>query len=137
LSRIINLDSAGKTRARLTKAIILAIRELGKQSSPNDESRDMAAFISTALASIDKGIDESVTAWEKRGYWVKADRFRMEWAWAGRFAEKMHLAVQFDDWETVADVATLTAQKLSKITVSSGNRIGKPWSGAWAEIKQK
>jgi hypothetical protein len=121
LSRIINLDSAGKTRARLTKAI-LAIRELGKQSSPNDESR---------------GIDESVTAWEKRGYWVKADRFRMEWAWAGRFAEKMHLAVQFDDWETVADVATLTAQKLSKITVSSGNRIGKPWSGAWAEIKQK
>jgi hypothetical protein len=137
LSRIINLDGAGKTRARLTKAIILAIRELGKQSSPNDESRDMAAFIATALASIDKGIDESVTAWEKRGYWVKADRFRMEWAWAGRFAEKMHLAVQFDDWETVADVATLTAQKLSKITVSKGNRIGKPWSGAWAEIKQK
>ena len=40
------------------------------------------------------GIDSSVAAWEKRGYWVKADRFRMEWAWAGSLAEKMRTAMR-------------------------------------------
>src|SRR3954468_10908821 len=82
MSRIINPDSAGKERTQLTKGIILSIRELAKQADPGPESRDMAAFIALALTVISESIDISVAAWEKRGYWVKADKFRMEWLWA-------------------------------------------------------
>jgi hypothetical protein len=128
---IINPESAGKERTQLSKGIVLAIRELAKQSEPGDESRDMAAFISIALAQISQGIDISVVAWEKRGYWVKADRFRMEWIWAGINAEKMKTAVISDDWASVAMIMTNVAQKLGKIEVSSGHRLGKPWQGAW------
>jgi hypothetical protein len=137
LSRIINPDSAGKERTRLTKAIVLAVRGLAQQTGPGAESRDLAAFIALALAIVAETIDVSVAAWEKRGYWVKADRFRMGWAWAGHFAEKMRRAVQTDDWGTVAEVAALTAQKLNKITVPAGNRLGKPWVGAWEELKKR
>lgn len=137
LSRIINPDSAGKERTRLTKAIVLAVRGLAQQTEPGVETRDLAAFIALALAIVAGTIDVSVAAWEKRDYWVKADRFRMDWAWAAHLAEKMRRAVQTDDWGTVAEVAALTAQKLNKITVPAGNRLGKPWVGAWEELKKR
>lgn len=137
MSRIINLESAGKDRTRLTKGIVLAIRELAKQAGPGPESRDMAAFISLALSVISEGIDVSVAAWEKRGYWVKADKFRMEWLWADQYATKMRTAVLADDWATVALLMTQTAQKLGKITVPAGHRLGRPWVGAYKELANK
>jgi hypothetical protein len=134
MSRIINPDSVGKERTQLTKGIVLAIRELAKQTDPGPDSRDMAAFIALALAVISEGIDVSVAAWEKRGYWVKADKFRMEWLWAGQYAAKMRVAVLADDWATVALVMTQTAQKLAKIKVPAGHRLGRPWVGAYKQL---
>jgi len=137
LSRVINPDSAGKERTRLTKGIVLAIRELAQQSSPGAEARDLVAFIALALSIISGTIDVSVAAWEKRDYWVKADKFRMEWAWSGQYAEKMKLAILKDDWGSVAQVAAQVAQKLSKVTVPPGHRLGRPWQGAWDELKKR
>ena len=137
MSRIINPDSVGKERTQLTKGIVLSIRELAKQTQPGPDSRDMAAFIALALAVISEGIDVSVVAWEKRGYWVKADKFRMEWLWASQYADKMRAAVLADDWAAVALVMTQTAQKLSKVTVPAGHRLGRPWVGAYKELKSK
>jgi hypothetical protein len=128
---IINPESAGKERNQLCKGVVLAIRELAKQTDTGAESRDMAAFIAVALEQISAGIDISVAAWEKRGYWVKADRFRMDWLWAGLYADKMKAAVLSDDWATVAITMTQVAQKLTKVDVPAGHRLGKPWVGAW------
>ncbi|HKI53793.1 MAG TPA: hypothetical protein VJ987_06685, partial [Anaerolineales bacterium] len=86
MSRLIKTDTVGKDRTRLSKGIVIAIRELAKQNEVTTESKDLAAFIALALQTIADGIDESVAAWEKRDYWVKADRFRMEWRWAGQSA---------------------------------------------------
>ena len=137
MSRIINSESAGKERTRLTKAIVLAIRELAKQSEPGDQARNLAAFIVIALTIVDQTIDVSVAAWEKRGYWVKADRFRMDWAWSGQAAEKMRIALQSDNWMEVAQVAAMTGMKLNKITVPPGHRLGQPWVGAWKELQKR
>ncbi len=131
---IINPESAGKERTQLSKGIVLAIRELAKQSEPGPESKDMAAFIAVALVKIAEGIDISVAAWEKRGYWVKADRFRMEWLWAGMYGDKMKAAVLADDWAGVAVTMIQVAQKLGKVEVPAGHRLGKPWVGAWKTL---
>ena len=135
MSRVINPDSAGKERTRLTKAIVLSIRELAKQTEPNAEARDQAAFIALALKIIADGIDVSVAAWEKRDYWVKADRFRMEWAWAGQLGEKIKTAVLEDDWASVAMLSAQIGQKLHKIKVSEKHRMGRPWVGAWKKLE--
>ena len=134
MSRVINPDSAGKERTRLTKAIVVAIRELARQAEPNAEARDLAAFIALALQTIAAGIDVSVAAWEKRDYWVKADRFRMDWAWAGQVGEKMKAAVLNDDWGNVAMLSAQIAQKLQKVKVSENHRMGSPWVGAWEKL---
>jgi len=136
MSRVINPNAAGKERTRLTKAIVITIRELAKQSEPGDAARDMAAFIALALNTIAEGIDVSVAAWEKRDYWVKADRFRMEWAWAGQMGEKMKTAVLDADWAGVAMLAAQIAQKLHKVKVSERHRMGTPWVGAWSELNK-
>ncbi|PWH12048.1 MAG: hypothetical protein DDG60_15295 [Anaerolineae bacterium] len=134
MGRVIHPDSAGKERTQLTKSIVLAIRELAKQTEPGPEFRDLAAFISLALAQIAEGIDVSVAAWEKRGYWVKADKFRMDWLWCGQYAEKMKTALLTEDWAGVALVMTQTAHKLVKVQVPAGHRLGRPWQGAWEKL---
>jgi hypothetical protein len=137
MSPIINPESAGKERTQLTKAIVLAVRELARQSEVANEAKDLAAFIALALQSIAEGIDVSVAAWEKRGYWVKADRFRMDWVWTGQYADKMKSAVLTEDWGTVAMLSAQIAQKFNKIVVSENHRLGKPWAGAYGRLNGK
>jgi hypothetical protein len=137
LSRLIKTETVGKDRTRLTKSIVLAVRELAKQKDVTPEARDLAAFIALALQTISEGIDESVVAWEKRGYWVKADRFRMEWLWAGQYARKMKEAVLSDDWGTIAMLLPQIAQKLGKIQIAENHRLGKPWSGVYKRLREE
>ena len=131
LSRLINTDSVGKERTRLSKCIVLCIRELAKQTQVTEDTKNQAAFIALALQSIADGIDVSVVAWEKRDYWVKADRFRMEWIWAGQYAIKMKEAVLADDWAAIAMLMPKIAEKFNKIEVSDNHRLGTPWSSAY------
>jgi hypothetical protein len=137
LGRVINPDGVGKERTRLTRAIVLAIRELMKQTEPTNQTRDLAAFISLALAAVDETIDVSVTAWEKRGYWLKADRFRLEWDWAKILGEKMRQALLTEDWAQVAASAVRVAEKLQSVKVPQRHRLGTPWVGAWDKLKQQ
>lgn len=136
MSRLINPDSAGKDRTRLSKAIVLSIRELAKQKDITNEAKDLAAFIALALETISEGIDVSVVAWEKRGYWVKADRFRMEWMWTVQYAKKMKAAVLKDDWAAIAMLMPQIAQKFSKVAVSENHRLGTPWVGAYLQLNR-
>jgi hypothetical protein len=136
MSRVINPDSAGKERTQLSKGIVLAIQELARQTDTGTEARDMAAFIALALAQIAAGIDVSVAAWEKRGYWVKADRFRMDWLWTDTFAKKIREALLVDDWGTIAMTLPQIAAKLAKVKVPGGHRLGRPWVGAWKKLSE-
>lgn len=131
MSRVINPDSVGKERTRLTKSIVLCIREMAKQSDVTADTKDQAAYIALGLQAIADGIDVSAAAWEKRDYWVKADKFRMEWMWAGQVAAKMKAAVLTDDWATIAMLMPQIAHRFNKIVVSDNHRLGKPWTSAY------
>jgi hypothetical protein len=113
---------------------VLCVRELAKLRDVTPEAKDLAAFIALALQTISEGIDASVAAWEKRDYWVKADRFRMEWMWSGQYAEKMKKAVLADDWGAIAMLMPQIAMKFSKVQVSDNHRLGKPWVGAYRQL---
>ncbi len=134
MSRVINPGGVGKDRTRLVKGTVLAMRELMRQTQPDDTSRDLAAFIALALLEIAATIDVSVLAWEKKGYWVKADRFRMEWDWSGRLGEQMRQAVLKDDWASVAMVSVQVAGKLMNTKIPEHHRLGTPWVGAYRKM---
>jgi len=134
LSRIIKTESAGKDRTRLSRSIVLALRELMRQAEPGEESRDLAAYIALALLEIHETIDVSVQAWEKRGYWVKADRFRMEWEWSGSMGQRMAQAVRDDEWGSIAMLSVQIAQRFMSIKLPERHRLGSPWVGAWDRL---
>jgi hypothetical protein len=108
-----------------------------QKTTVDDQTRDLAAFIALALASIHETIDSSVAAWEKRGYWVKADRFRMDWAWADSLGAALRKALLLDDWANVAMVSAQIMQKLKDVVVPKRNQIGTPWIGAWDRFRQQ
>jgi len=135
LGRLITPDTAGKERTQLTRAVVLALRELMKQSEPDANSRDLAAFIALALTAIGRSVETSVAAWEKRGYWVKADRFRMEWDWANRLGSVMRQAVLAEDWPRVAQTAGQVFQSLNAVQVPQRHRLGTPWVGAYHRLQ--
>jgi len=134
LSRVYNPESVGKDRTRLSKSIVLALRELMKQTEPNPMTKDLTAFVVLALTEISEHIDVSVAAWEKRGYWVKADKFRLEWEWAETYAKTLKTALLAEEWASVAMTSVKIAQKLNKVTVPEHHRLGTPWVGAWKKI---
>jgi hypothetical protein len=137
LSRVITIESAGKDRSRLARAIVVAIRELSQQNDLDEKTKDLASFIALALEEIAATIDLSVAAWEKKGYWVKADRFRMDWIWTEHLGTVMRQAVLSEDWATVARTVGQVGEKLSSVKVPLRNRVGAPWYGAHRVLAKK
>ena len=95
-------------------------------------------FLSCYPDAIADTIDPSVAAWEKRDYWVKADRFRLEWNWTRNLAHEMRTALLVEDWGTVAMTAVKIAQQpqIGSVTISPNHRMGTPWEGAWYRFKE-
>lgn len=108
-----------------------------KQQGTDDLTKDLAAYVALSLGEINATVEASVSAWEKRGYWVKADKFRIEWEWTGGMSRTMKEALLKEDWATVAMTSAKVAQKLSSITVPERNRLGEPWIGAWKRLKSE
>jgi hypothetical protein len=97
----------------------------------------LAAFIALALEGIAATIDPSVEPWEKLGYWVKADRFRMEWTWTQRLGKIMRQAVLAEDWVTVAKTSAEVVSRIKGVKVPERHRLGTPWMGAWQRLHER
>lgn len=131
MTQIIKTTTPGKEREQLSKAIVITVRAFMRQGAPDHETQDIVAFIILALKEISTGIDQSVAAWEKRGYWVKADKYRLEWQWSGAMADKIQLAFSTKDWGKIAEYLLETMTHFSNIKVSDRHRMGQPWVNAY------
>jgi hypothetical protein len=136
LGRIIRTESAGKDRKWIERSIVAAIRELAAQEELSEQTYDLVAYIAISLEAISNTIDESVAAWEKRGYWLKADRFRLEWSWTEKAGEELRKSLASEDWGNVARITAQISQKLGHIKLPQRNRIGTPWVGVWQKLKR-
>jgi hypothetical protein len=131
VSRVIHIESAGKDRTLLSRHILLAIRELSQSNNDLVKSRDLVAFIIIALGQITQTIDSSVAAWEKRGYWVKADRFRMEWGWTQVKSDQLYKDLQNQNWDAIVKQVILITQKLSAVKLPARKSVTEPWKDAY------
>jgi hypothetical protein len=137
LSRVVNPDGVGKQRDRLLKGVALALRQLATRSTVDDETRDLVAFMALALNEIHANIDTTCQAWEKRDYWLKADQFRRDWAWAGKTADKLERVVLGDQWQTLGELVPVLAKNLEKVTLPKRNTLGTPWVGSFAQLQKE
>jgi hypothetical protein len=137
MSPITNVESGTTLRNRLNRSIVLSIRTLMQQPAPNEISLDLAAFVVLALEKIQESVESSALAWEKRDYWLKADRFRMEWQWVGELRKRSAVNLMQQDWAFLATDLALVAQHLNHVEIRPNNRIGEPWIRAWDTFKKQ
>jgi hypothetical protein len=137
MGRVISTENIATDRTRLMKAMTIALRQLAGRPGFDSEARDLAAFLVLALDGVAAGVERSVQPWEKRGYWLKADRFRMDWGWVEPAALKLRTALMNDDIGGVAGTIATLADKLKDVEVPAKHRLGTPWIGAWDKLNQK
>lgn len=136
MSRVINPNVPGKERNRLKRATALALRELMVESEPTPKAKDLVAFIVLALEGITETVDVTTSAWEKRDYWIKADRFRLDWEWSARLSVVLREAALAQDWDKITETCVQVFQQVGDEKISKNHRMGTPWIGAWKELNQ-
>jgi flavin-dependent dehydrogenase len=134
MTHYIKTESGSTLRNKLLKSIIITIRELGKQGEVDNDTKDMIAFIILSLHLIAETIEEAVAAWEKRDYWLKADRFRLEWEWVIRSSDRLYHALMNDDWESISTLIPTIAAKCRNIKLTSKPSSLKIWAGAYDKL---
>ncbi|NOZ05788.1 MAG: hypothetical protein GXP41_05480 [Chloroflexi bacterium] len=134
MSRIVNTDGPGQKRNRHRRTIAEALRHLMEKPEVDEESKDLAALIVLSLREIDRSVDQTAVAWEKRNYFVKADRFRREWAWVPRAADELEVIIRTGRWKRLpVGLATLLPH-FADITVTKYVRAPSLWANAYRRL---
>lgn len=134
MSRVISTDSVGKERRQLRRTIAEALRRLAKKKSFDEESQDLAALIVFSLRRLDEGVDRTASAWEKRDYYLKADRFRIEWEWVNKTAYRLETALLLGRWEQVPEILAELFPKFTDVTIARFTRSPELWRGCYQRL---
>lgn len=135
MGRVINNNTPGKKRSHMMRTIAEILRRLGqKGGTVDDDVRDMTAMIVFCLREIDESIIETIKAWEKRGYWQKADRFQREWMWSGDYATKLERIVRDENWSSMPDVMMQLFPHFADIEINRLTRNPDDWQGAYERL---
>ena len=134
MARIINTNSPGKRRSAHMRTIAELLRLLSQQQNVNPTTKDMVAAIVFNLRAISGTVEESVVAWEKRGYWKKADDFQQKWWWCELMALSIETLIRDDDWDQLPAALAKLFPHYADINVSKLTRKADSWQGRYAKL---
>lgn len=137
MSRVINLNSPGKRRSQLRRTIAEILRHLMTKRELDEEAKDMAAALVFSLRGIAETIEVSTAAWEKRDYFLKADRFRRKWEWVMPAAQRLEGAILNSHWERLPPELAALAPYFSDIRVVKMTRKPSAWQASYRLLKQE
>ncbi len=134
MGRVININNPTKVRNHHRRTIAEILHRLTKKSAMDAESRDMAAFIVYALRDIYDGVEQSAAAWEKRGYWMKAERFLREWRWSIETAADFEDVLRHEAWDLLPELLIGLMPRFADLKVKRLLRQVDHWEGAYARL---
>lgn len=134
MGRVINTNSPIKRRNYEMRTIAEILRLLSQKREVDDEVRDMVATIVYSLRTIDDTVTESITAWEKRGYWKKADDFQQKWWWVQQMAPRIEKLVRSESWGDLPEILVKLLPHVSDIEVTKLTRKSETWSDQYIRL---
>jgi len=137
MTRIINTASPGKLRNQFRRTIAEILRHMMFKQEVDQESKDMAATLVFCLRGIAETIETTTTAWEKRNYFLKADRFRFEWEWAMPASERLQDLVVNDHWELLPQELAKLAPYFADIRIAKMTRPASTWKSRYLLLRQE
>ena len=110
------------------------IRHLSQKQEVDDEARDMCATLVYCFRAIADGIESSAQAWEKRDYWIKAERFRAKWIWPSQAAANLEDIIRNDSWDLMSHLMAGLLPEFSDVKIAKFTRKPTVWQGAYARL---
>jgi hypothetical protein len=131
MSRVITTRSPGKIRHQHRRTIAEALRRLSQKSEIDQETKDLTALIVFCLQGMSDTVDQTIEAWEKRDYWLKAERFREEWRWIDPLADELSAIIFQGQWEALPVALARMTPHFSDVKVRKMTRKPSLWAGAF------
>lgn len=137
MSRIISTDGPGKVRNQHRRTVAEALRHLSQKPRLDDEAKDLAALIVFCLHGIADTVDQTIEAWEKRDYWMKAERFREEWRWLEPLTDELSAIIYEGRWGQLPAVLAQLMPYFAGIKVKQMTRTPRLWQGAYERFMRE
>lgn len=134
MSRVIYTQRPGKIRHRHRRTIAEALRRLGQKPQLDDEAKDLIALVVFSLHGIADTVEQTIDAWEKRDYYIKAERFRQEWRWLGRITDELSAVLYESRWDQLPAVLAQLMLHFADIKVKQMTRKPPLWQGAYEKF---
>ena len=134
MSRIVHVDSPTKVRNRNMRSIAEMLRQLMQKPQMDAEARDMASMITLLLWEIADGVEQSAKAWEKRDYWMKAERFIRDWKWTAEIAANLEDVIRNEAWDLVPELMADLYPNFTDIQIKTMTRKASLWQGAYKKL---
>lgn len=135
MSRVVNTNNPGKLRNQMMRTAAELLRHLSQKTALDEEAKDMAALLVYCLREIDDGIEASALAWEKRGYWIKAEQLRQRWMWTGKAVASLETVIRTEAWETLPGVMAELFSFFADIKITKFTRSSSAWDGAYQRLR--
>jgi hypothetical protein len=130
MARVIRTEPATRTRAQVLQGASQALVGLAPDL-PLEEARERLAFLALCLAEVQRSLEETIEAWEKRGYWVKADRFRAEWHWVEEALTRVTPALRSGELGAGFEAAGQLDGRLPPPRPTRSQDREPVWKGSW------
>ncbi|NLF03021.1 MAG: hypothetical protein GX601_18820 [Anaerolineales bacterium] len=137
MGRVISTDRPGNTRSYHRRTIAEALRRLSQKPKLDEEAKDLAAVIVVSMLGIAETIDQTLDAWEKRDYYMKAERFREQWRWLEPLTDQLSGVIYEGQWEQLPDVLIRLMPHFSDVTIKQLTRSPEVWEGAYTKLMAK
>lgn len=134
MSRVINTNNPTQIRNQNMRTIGEILRNLSHKQNMDAEAKDMAATIVFALRAIREGVDQTIRAWEKRDYWMKAERFQREWAWTAEMAANFEDVLRHEAWDLLPGLIADIFPHFADMQIKSMTRSPSTWKGAYQKL---
>ncbi len=137
MSRVINTNNPAKQRNFNRRTIAEMLKHIIERNTIDETVKDMAATIVFALVEIEAGVKVTASAWEKRDYWMKAERFMREWAWAQESAANLDDVLRHEAWDLLPALLMQLMPRFSDIKINKFMRKAIFWEGNYARLLQE
>jgi hypothetical protein len=134
MSRVINIDNPTKRRNHNRRTIAELLRRLSQKPTIDDDAKDMAATIVFSLQDISAGVEQTALAWEKRDFWMKAERFVRQWEWAVESAANIEDVIRNDSWDLLPELLADLFPRFADIQIKTMTRKADTWRGAYEQL---
>jgi len=136
MSRVINTSDPGKRRSQLRRTIAEVLRHLIFKRELDEEAKDLAAALVLSLRGIAESVEITTAAWEKRDYYLKADRFGLEWEWVTPAAQRLEEIIRRGRWETLPGELAALAPHFADIRIAKMTRPASAWKASYRLLMQ-